>query len=331
MLWGGDRGMLRVGALAASVCALLLASNAAQSAEASNRPVRLVLPFPPGGGSDTLSRILAPRLSEATGQQWVVDNRSGAAGNIATEIVAKAPPDGNTVLLTLNSVLTMNPALYPDLRVNVETDLAPVTQLSLGQYIVVVNPGVAASTIRDLLELARVKPGTLRYASSGVGSTPHLAGELLKSMARIDIVHVPYKGAGPSILAVLSGEVQLTFASVAASMSHVRAGKLKALAVTGLKRSSVAPDLPTLSESGAAGYNVVSWHALMLPGKTPPAIVAKLYDRVSSVAQLQPVLDAMGREGMEQTVRGPKELAALIRSESTTWRSIIKAAQIRGE
>jgi tripartite-type tricarboxylate transporter receptor subunit TctC len=301
------------------------------AADGAGRPVRLVLPFPPGGGSDTLSRILAPRLSEAMGQQWVVDNRSGAAGNIATEIVAKAPPDGNTVLLTLNSVLTMNPALYPDLRVNVETDLQPVTQLSLGQYLVVLYPALPASSIRELLELAKAKPGALRYASSGVGSTTHLAGELLKSMAKIDLVHVPYKGAGPSVLAAITGEVQLTFASVAASMPHVRSGKLKAVAVTGLKRSSVAPDLPTLNESGAAGYNMISWHALLVPARTPASIVDRLDRTVRTVAQLPAVMDAMGREGMETMTRGPRELAALIKSESATWRGVIKAANIRGE
>jgi tripartite-type tricarboxylate transporter receptor subunit TctC len=225
----------------------------------------------------------------------------------------------------------MNPALYPDLRVDVEHDLRPVTQLSLGQYLVVVYPSLPASSVKDLLDLARAKPGALRYASSGVGSTTHLAGEMLKSMAKIDMVHVPYKGAGPSVLAAITGEVQLTFASVAASMPHVRSGRLKALAVTGLKRSSVAPDLPTLSESGAPGFNMISWHALLVPAKTPGAIVDSLDQSVRVVAQLPPVLEAMGREGMETMTRGPRELAALITSESATWRAVIKAANIRGE
>ena len=265
------------------------------------------------------------------GQQWVVDNRSGAAGNIAAEIVARAPADGKTVLLTLNSVLTMNPALYPDMRVNPQSDLQPVTQLSLGQYLVVLHPAVPASSFQELLDLARGKPGALRYASSGVGSNPHLAGELLKSMAKVDLIHVPYKGAGPSVLAVLSGEVQFTFASVAASLPHVRSGKLKAVAVTGLKRSTVAPELPTVSESGLTGYNVISWHALLVPAKTPPAVVARLYQSVRSAVQLPAVAEAMGREGMERTTNGPAELAALIKSESAMWRGVIKAANIRGE
>jgi tripartite-type tricarboxylate transporter receptor subunit TctC len=300
-------------------------------AEYPTRPVRLVLPFPPGGGSDALARILAPRLSEAMGQQWVVDNRSGSSGNIAAEIVARAAPDGYTVLLTLNSVLTMNPALYPDMRVNVEKDLQPVTQLSLGQYLVVLHPSVPLSSAKELIALSRSKPGTLRYASSGVGSNPHLAGEVLKSMANIDIVHVPYKGAGPSIIGVLTGEVQIAFASVAAAMPHVRSGKLKAVAVTSLKRSSVAPELPTLNESGVTGYNVISWHALVVPAKTPPAIVAKIDSTVRAVAKLPAVADAMIREGMENAVNGPAALRDLIKHEAATWREVIKAANIRGE
>ena len=313
------------------LCASFVAPAALCAAEYPTRPIRLVLPFPPGGGSDTLARILAPRMGEAMGQQWVVDNRSGAAGNIAAEIVARAAPDGYTLLLTLNSVLTMNPALYPHLRLNPQTDLQPITQLSLGQYIVVLHPGVPASSVRELLDLARAKPGALRYASAGVGSNPHLAGELLKSMAKVDLAHVPYKGAGPSTIAVLSGEVQLAFQSVAAAMPHVRSGKLKAIAVTGLKRSAVAPDLPTLHESGVTGYNVISWHALLAPAKTPAGIVAALDQSVRKVAQQPTVTEAMGREGMETTVKGPADLAALVKSEAATWHAVIKAANIRGE
>jgi tripartite-type tricarboxylate transporter receptor subunit TctC len=316
--------------LAALACALS-ASALAPAADYPNRPIRLVLPFPPGGGSDALARILAPRLAEAMGQQWVVDNRAGAGGNIAAEIVARAAPDGYTALLTLNSVLTMNPALYPTMRVNPMTDLQPITQLSLGQYLVVLHPSVPASSAKELLDLARAKPGTLRYASAGVGSNPHLAGELLKSMAGIDITHVPYKGAGPSTVAILGGEVHIAFASVAASMPHVRSGKLRGIAVTGMKRSSVAPELPTLHEAGVKGYDVISWHALLVPAKTPMPIVNQLDQTVRKVAQQAVVEDAMSRQGMETTMRGPAELASLIRAETAVWSKVIKAANIRGE
>ena len=313
------------------LCLSMIAPAALCAADYPARPIRLVLPFPPGGGSDTLARILAPRMAEAMDQQWVVDNRSGAAGNIAAEIVAKAAPDGYTVLLTLNSVLTMNPALYPNLKLDPQKDLAPITQLSLGQYIVVLHPAVPASSVRELLDLARAKPGAIRYASAGVGSNPHLAGELLNTMAKIDLTHVPYKGAGPSTIAVLSGEVQVAFQSVAAAMPHVRSGKLKAIAVTGLKRSAVAPDLPTLNESGLTGYNVISWHALLAPANTPGTIVKTLAETAHNVSQEPTVAAAMGRQGMEIMTRGPADLAALIKSETAALGTVIKAANIRGE
>ncbi len=317
--------------LALAIAIALVVPASLWAADFPLRPIRLVLPFPPGGGSDTLARILAPRMGEALGQQWVVDNRSGAAGNVAAEIVAKAAPDGYTLLLTLNSVLTMNPALYPNLKLDPQKDLEPITQLSLGQYIVVLHPTVPASSVRELLELARAKPGSLRYASSGVGSNPHLAGELLNTMAKVDLLHVPYKGAGPSTVAVLSGEVQIAFQSVSAAMPHVRSGKMKAIAVTGSTRSSVAPELPTLHESGLNGYNVISWHALLAPAKTPAPVVKTLYEAVRKVAQEPAVATAMGRQGMENMAKGPADLAALIRSESAALAPVIKAANIRGE
>jgi tripartite-type tricarboxylate transporter receptor subunit TctC len=313
-----------------TVIAGFVAINA-HAADYPTKPVRMVLPFPPGGGSDTLARILAPSLGEATGQQWVVDNRSGAGGNIAAEIVAKAAPDGYTVMLTLNSVLTMNPWLYPDMRVDVDKDLQPVTQLSLGQYMIVLHPSVPASSAKEFLQLARSKPNALRYASSGVGSNPHLAGELLRSVAKIEMVHVPYKGAGPSVVATLMGEVQLTFASGAASLPHVKSGRLKAVAVTGLKRSKIMPDLLTLDESGVPGYNVISWHAFVAPAKTPAVVIEKIHQAARTVAKLPVVADAMGRDGMENAANGPAALAALIKTESATWRAVIKAANIRGE
>ena len=314
-----------------ALIALLIAPNHAHAAEYPARPIRLVVPFPAGGGADTLARIVAPRLGEALGQQVVVDNRSGAAGNIATEIVAKAAPDGYTAMLTLNSVLTMNPSFYPNLPFNVETDLQPVTQLSSAQYMLLVHPPIGVSSVREFLDLAKAKPGALRYASAGVGSSTHLAAELLKWRAHVDLPHVPYKGATPALLATMMSETQIVFASVAAALQFVQAGKLKALAVTALKRSAAVPELPTLDESGVTGYNVISWHALLVTAKTPDAIVNKLHRYALTVARLPAVTDAMGRQGMDATTSGPADLAALIKTETATWRSVIKAANIRAE
>jgi tripartite-type tricarboxylate transporter receptor subunit TctC len=303
----------------------------AQAADYPTRPLRLVVPFPAGGGSDILARIFAPKLGDALGQQIVVDNRGGAAGNIASEIVAKAVPDGYTLMLTVNSVLTTNPTFYPDMKFSVERDLQPLTQLSSAQYVLLLHPGVAAVSVKELLELAKTKPGVMSYASSGIGSTTHLAGELLKWKTGVNIVHVPYKGAGPSVLAALMGETQLTFASVAASLQYVQAGKLKALAVTALKRSPALPDLATLDESGVRGFNVISWHALLVTGGTPDAIVGKLTRAAQTVAKQPVITDAMARQGMETTLSAPAALAALIKSETEMWRGVIKAANIRAE
>jgi tripartite-type tricarboxylate transporter receptor subunit TctC len=314
-----------------AMVAFLLAAGQIPAADYPIRPIRLVVPFPAGGGADTLARIFAPRLAEALGQQVVVDNRSGAAGNIATEIVAKAVPDGYTAMLTLNSVLTMNPSFYPSLPFNIETDLQPVTQLSAAQYMLLLHPAVPAASVKELLELAKAKPGALTYASAGVGSATHLAAELLKWRAGVNLTHVPYKGATPSVFATMMGESQITFASVAASLQYVQSGKLKALAVTALKRSAAVPELPTLDESGIAGYNVISWHALLVTAKTPDAIVAKLHRTALEVAKSSGVAEAMARQGMETTTGSPSALAALIKSETATWRGVIKAANIRAE
>jgi tripartite-type tricarboxylate transporter receptor subunit TctC len=310
---------------------LWLPASGAQAGEYPDRPIRLVVPFPAGGGADSLARIVAPRLGEALGRQVVVDNRSGAAGNIGMEIVAKAAPDGYTALLTLNSVLTMNPTFYPNLRFDVEKDLQPITQLSFAQYLLLVHPAVAASSVKELLALARSRPGALRYASAGVGSSTHLAAELLKWRANVNLAHVPYKGATPALLATMMDETQIVFASAAASMQFVQSGRLKALAVTALKRASVAPELPTLDESGLSGFNVISWHALLITRGTPAAIVNKLYHTALAVAALPAVTDAMMRQGMETATSRPSDLAVLIKTETAAWRKAIKAANIRAE
>jgi tripartite-type tricarboxylate transporter receptor subunit TctC len=304
--------------------------SAAAADEYPSHPVRLLVPFAPGGGADALSRIITPKLHDALGQPWVVDNRGGAAGNIATEIVAKAAPDGYTVLMGFNTVLTVNPSLYK-LPYSVTKDLQPVTLLATAQYILVIHPSVAATTLKEFIALAKQKPGSLNYASAGIGSPLHLAAELFKKRAGINMVHLAYKGGGPAAAAVLSGEAQVLFGSVASSVPQVKAGRLKALATTGTKRSKVAPDLPTIAESGFPGFDVSSWYALLVPAGTPPAIVNRIRGAAMKAVELPDVQEAMSRQGLDVETSTPQELAARMKAETAVWAGVIKEAGIKAE
>ena len=294
------------------------------------RPVRLLVPFAVGGGSDTLARIITPKLTDSLGQTWVVDNRGGAGGNLAAEIVVRAAPDGHTVFLGFNTVLTVNPALYK-LPFNMERDLAPVTLLAIAQYILVLHPSVPAATLGDFIAYAKQRPGALNFSSGGVGTPLHLSAELFSKRAGIKMVHISYKGGGPAAAALLAGEVQVLFCSVASSMPYVRAGRLKALATTGVRRSKVAPELPTIAESGFPGFDVGSWYALLVPAKTPPAIVNQLRNAATKAVALPDVQQVMASQGLEVETSTPKELAARIKRESAVWAGVIKDAGIRAE
>jgi tripartite-type tricarboxylate transporter receptor subunit TctC len=317
-------------ALGILFAALTLHEAGAAAAQYPARPVRLVVPFAAGGGADTLSRIIAPKLTDALAQSWVVDNRGGAAGNLAAEIVADAAPDGHTVFMGFSTVLTVNPGLYK-LRWSVERSFQPVTLLATAQYILVIHPSVKAGSIKELIALAKAKPGALNYASAGVGSPLHLAAELFKKRAGVDMVHLPYKGGGPAAAAVLAGEAQVIFGSVASSMPHVKAGKLRALATTGAKRSKVAPDLPTIAESGFPGFDVSSWYAFLVPAKTPAAVVNRLRDEAIKAVALPDVQQAMARQGLEVETSTPQQLAQRIKAEAAVWAEVIKTAGIRAE
>lgn len=316
--------------LSCIIAAGLALSAAAAVENYPERPVRLLVPFAPGGGADALSRIITPKLHDALGQAWVVDNRGGAAGNIAAETVAKAAPDGYTALMGFNTVLTVNPSLYK-LPYSVTRDLQPVTLLATAQYILVVHPGVAAATLKEFIALAKQKPGSLNYASAGVGSPLHLAAELFKKRAGITMVHLAYKGGGPAATAVLAGEAQVLFASVASSVPQVKAGRLKALATTGTKRSKVAPELPTIAESGFPGFEVSSWYALLVPARTPSAIVNRIRGAAMKAVELPDVQEAMARHGLDVETSTPQELAARIAAETAVWAGVIKEAGIRAE
>lgn len=304
-------------------------SRAAESAYPA-RPIRLLVPFAPGGGADTLARIITPRLHESMGQAWVVDNRSGAAGNLAAEIVVRAAPDGYTTLLGFSSVLTVNPSLYK-LPFSIEKDLQAVTLLAHSQYILVLHASVPASSLKEFIALAKAKPGSLNYASAGVGSPLHLAAELFQKRAGVSMAHIMYKGGGPAAASVLAGETQVLFGSVASSLPHVKTGRLKALATTGARRSKVAAELPTVAEQGFSGFDVSSWYGLLLPARTPMAIVKRLHAEAAKAVGVPEVQQAMSRQGLEPEISSPQELAARIRSESNVWAGVIKDAGIKAE
>ena len=309
-----------------------LASALSQAADPAYpaRPIRLLVPFAPGGGADTLARIITPRLHESMGQAWVVDNRSGAAGNLAAEIVVRAAPDGYTTLLGFSSVLTVNPSLYK-LPFSIEKDLQAVTLLAHSQYILVLHSSVPANSLKEFIALAKAKPGSFNYASAGVGSPLHLAAELFQKRAGISMAHIMYKGGGPAAASVLAGETQVLFGSVASSLPHVKTGRLKALATSGARRSKVAPELPTVAEQGFPGFDVSSWYGLLLPAKTPPNIGTRLQGEFTRAVGSPDVQQAMSRQGLEVELSTSRELASRITSESAVWAGVIKEAGIKAE
>lgn len=309
---------------------LCIAAGVTQAADSAypTRPIRLVVPFPPGGGVDTTARIFAPKLSEFMEQNWIVDNRAGAGGNLASEIVARANPDGHTVLLAIDTQLTANPSLY-NLSFNVEKDLQPVVILVATDQFVVVHPSVAAKTLKEFIALAKQKPGAFRHGSGGVGSSNHLAAELFKTVTGIDIVHVPYKGAGPSIVAILAGEIQMNISSPASTIAFITSGKLRALARTGAKRGKLLPELPTVAESGYPGFDVIQWYGFVVPGATPKSIVARIRNDSLKALQSADVQASMGRLGFEPEITTQAELIARIKKERAMWAGVIKEAGIR--
>src|SRR5499427_8128785 len=264
---------LAVGLFLAAACTFPAVAQDAENYP--TKPIRMIVPYPPAGGTDVVARILADPLATVLGQPIVIDNRGGAAGNLGTDLAAKAPADGYTILFTLSSH-TINPKLYDNLPFDVERDFAPISLAALSPQILVANPSVPANNVRELIALAKAQPGKLNFASVGTGSPGHIAGELFKLKTGTDIVHVPYKGGGPAVVDTIGGQVQLLFVSMPAAWQHVKAGKLKAIAVTSAKRSIAAPDVPTIAESGIPDYVVDSWYGALAPAKTPPAIVAKL-------------------------------------------------------
>jgi tripartite-type tricarboxylate transporter receptor subunit TctC len=290
----------------------------------------MVVPFAPGGGLDILARTLSPSLTVATGQTWLVDNRSGAAGNLGAEIVARANADGQTVLMALNTQLTANPSLYK-LSFSVEKDFQPLTMLGTTEHVIALHPSVPAKTLKEFLALAKQKPGTLNYASAGVGSAIHMAAELLKQRTGIDLVHIAYKGGGPAVAAVLAGESQVVVATTASAIQFITAGRLRALATTGPTRSKLLPDLSTVAEYGYPGFDTSQWYGALVPAATPKRIAERIRTELLKAMQHADVQAALASQGVEPKTTTPAELAARIKSESAMWASVIKTAGIHAE
>jgi len=297
-----------------------------------NRPIRIIVPFPPGGGVDISNRIVTSRLVEFVGQQIVIENRSGAAGNLGAEIAARATPDGYTLFACNVASHGVSPALLKKLPFNAEKDLVPISLYGTTPNVLVVHPAVPAKTVKEFIALAKAHPGKLHYASVGNGTPSHIAGELLKLRTGIDIVHVPYKGGGPAVADTLGGQVWVLMVTMPAAMSHVRAGKLRALAVTTLKRNPGAPEVPTVAEAlKIPDYEVDSWYALFAPAKTPGAIIARMQKEIARTIALPDVKQKLLEQGGDTVGSTPEVLDRVVKAELRKWAEVVRQANIRLE
>ena len=311
--------------------ALAGASSAARGQSWPSRPLRIVVPFAAGAGVlDIMARLVGRHLAEALGQQVVIDNRPGAGGIVGAEVVAKAEPDGYTLLMG-NTALVVAPYLYTKLPFDPLADFVPISLVNSAPLLLVVHPSVPAQSVGELLAYAKARPGQLNYGSGGVGTTPYLATELLKSMTGIDVVHVPYKGGAPALADLVAGQLSFMIENVPGTLPLVKSGKLRALAITSAQRSPLAPELPTLSEAGVAGYEMVGWNGVFVAKGTPPAIVAQLGDVHMKVLRLAEVKDQMATLGAEPGGNSAQEFGAFVKAESARWGAIIKERGIRPE
>lgn len=308
--------------------ALLAAATHSWAQEYPTKPIRWIIPYPTGGTSDFLARIIGQKLTEVWKQPVLVDNRSGAGGNIGAELAAKAPSDGYTMILVA-STYTMNPAVYPNLQFDSEKDLTGVTTILWQPYLLSVHPSLPATNLKQLIALARAKPGAIDYGSGGVGNATHIAGERFARMAGVKMYHVPYRGVGPSITALLAGEVQVLYASSVAVQPYVKSGRMRVLAITGAKRSSMLPEVPTVEEAGVPGYVEGNWQAVLVPSKTPRAIVTKLNQELVRIVKTPEVSAQIVQVGADVIADSPEQTQALVRNDLKKYGELIKALNIK--
>jgi tripartite-type tricarboxylate transporter receptor subunit TctC len=294
-----------------------------------SKPIRMILAFTPGGPADATARPIAQGLTERLGHQVIVDHRPGAGGNLAAEILAKSPPDGYTIMLTTPGVVAVNPTLYGKVPFDPIRDFSGVSNAVTTANIMIVHPSLPVHTVKDLIALARARPGQLSYATAGNGSASHLGTEVFKAMAKVDIVHVPYKGAAPGVTDLMGGHVQMMIIGMAVGLPAVRGGKVRALGVSSLTRSPAAPDIPTLNESGLPGFEVVNWMGYIIPAKTPRDIVNKLSAEIRAVLQVSETRERLMKQGLEPAGNTPEEFDAFIRSEIAKWSKVVKQAGLK--
>jgi tripartite-type tricarboxylate transporter receptor subunit TctC len=318
-------------ACAVALAVSLGAPSLAQAQTYPHRSIRVVVSFPPGGSTDFTARLLAQHLPASLGQSVVVDNRGGAGGTIGTDIVAKATPDGHTLLVSADPPITISPIMYPRLPYNPIRDIPAIMELINYPYVAVVHISVPVASLKELIALAKAQPGKLRYAHPGVGTGIHLGGELFKMMVGVDIISVPYKGGGPAMVSVVGNEAQISFATPPSSLPHVKSGRLKALAVTTTKRAAALPDLPTFAEAGVPGYHVDGWVGLFAPARTPPHVIERLYADVAKVMAMPEVKEHVLAGGSETSSLSTEATRAKIRTETATWAKVVKTAGIKVE
>ncbi len=317
--------VLSIAALGLSV----VIENRADAQPYPNKPVRLIVTFAPGGGADFMGRLIGQKLSESLGQSVVVENRAGAGGSIGNEAVAKAAPDGYTLLLGAAGALVIAPWLYAKLPFDTVKDFAPISLLATVPFALATHPSIPSKTVKELIALARANPGRLNYGSSGAGGAPHLAGELMKSMAKIEMVHVPYKGLAPAITDLIGGQLDLIFADVNLVNPHIQAGKLKGLAVTGAQRSPIMPQFPTVAEAALPGYQAGTWYGMLAPASTPRDLIVKLNGEINRVLSSTEMKERFATQGAEPAANSPEQFATFIKSELDKWAKVVKTANIK--
>jgi tripartite-type tricarboxylate transporter receptor subunit TctC len=295
-----------------------------------SRPIRLIVPFAPGGSNDIMARLVGQKLSESMGGQIVVDNRAGGSGIIGTDIAAKAAPDGYTLLM-MSLTFAVNPSLFRKLPYNTEKDLTPVTLVASAPLMLVVHPSIPVKSVQDFLAYAKANPGKLNFGSGGPGTTPHLAGEMLKLMAGVQMTHVPYKGGGPALTDLMGGQIQLMLENIPSTLPLAKSGRLRALAVSGLKRSALVPDLPTLDEAGLKGYEIVGWNGLFVPAGTPWNIVTHLHAEAARALAQSDVKERLTTMGAEGVGSSPEEFRAFVKAEISKWAKVVKEAGLKAE